>query len=148
MTLGETELTPTAVLAAVTGCPEAEVSRQPVRCKMTPVVWGSPLAASLPGLVVFTFTADVGRSRGPDDKIYVRSPWMRQHVPRGFSVVVARQERGTCDVVTVMQVTPQKTFPLHQGPCASTAKAPHVLLFYRIRTLFTWGWRGDPKASL
>jgi len=89
---------PRAVLAAVLGLPsEAELPQEPIRSAVKPPETGAPH-----GLFLYTYTVD--SKRAPDDKLYARSPWLREHMPRGFSVVVRKADDGrSCEVMCVMQ---------------------------------------------
>jgi hypothetical protein len=92
---------PLAVLAAVCGLAgEAELPSEPIKAAVR-----GPEKGATHGLHVYTYTVD--SKRAPDDKLYARSPWLREFMPRGFSVVVEKKEDGkTCEVVAVMQVSP------------------------------------------
>eukprot|EP00951_Prasinocladus_malaysianus_P026470 scaffold234984_cov40-Prasinocladus_malaysianus.AAC.1 len=87
--------TPVNVLAEIAGCSPAQVEAQPVKGRVSP-------CRGFDGLFTVTYTAAV-KGRQPDDKIYAASPWMQEHVPRGFSAVVEKHAGEAFSLVTVMQ---------------------------------------------
>lgn len=124
---------PRAVLAAVLGLPsEAELPQEPIRSAVKPPEKGAPH-----GLFVYTYTVD--SKRAPDDKLYARSPWLREHMPRGFSVVVRKADDGrSCEVMCVMQVRLNPPPPIYP-------RQPHFLRpFFAFSFLYSSIARGSP----